>query len=105
MSAVDSVAVRGSHMASEIQKGTREDLEQALAKFRGSGDKLGEAQTLRTMGEQPDLEQALAIYQEINDRIGQAHSLRALGELKAKQNDLGGARTDLDQALVIYREN
>lgn len=104
------------------RRGTRESLEQALAKFqqalllfRATRDRNGEASTLDSIGsvyrrfEQKEqaldyLQQALAIWREVGDRSGEARTLNNIGifYLGTWQGQL--ALSYYQQALTIYRE-
>ena len=88
-------------------------LEESLALFRAVGDRLGEANTQRAIGDVHSFrqendaaletyQQALALFRAVGDRLGEANTLAAQGmlyvlEQSEKANDL------LDQAIAIYQ--
>jgi tetratricopeptide (TPR) repeat protein/transcriptional regulator with XRE-family HTH domain len=87
----------------------------ALAAARLAGDRLGEADTLGTLGElQRDtgdhlaatgsLTRALALYGEGGDRLGQAWTLSSLGFLRTDTGDYPAAAASHQQALALFGE-
>jgi tetratricopeptide (TPR) repeat protein/transcriptional regulator with XRE-family HTH domain len=86
----------------------------ALAIARQGGDRLGEADTLSTLGalqrEAGDypaagatLARALALYRDIGDQPGQADTLNELGFLRVLTGDYPAAAASHQQALVLVR--
>ena len=86
----------------------------ALAAARQADDRLGEADTLGTLGAlQRDtgdypaaattLAQALALYRDAGDQPGQAWTLDQLGMLRALTGDYPAAATTYEQALELFR--
>jgi tetratricopeptide (TPR) repeat protein len=86
----------------------------ALAAARQAGDRLGEADTLSTLGglqrETGDylaaagsLAQALAFYRDVGDQPGQVYTLGQLGFLGALTGDYPAAAASHQQALVLAR--
>jgi tetratricopeptide (TPR) repeat protein/transcriptional regulator with XRE-family HTH domain len=86
----------------------------ALAAARRAGDRLGEADTLSTlgtlqrhMGDYPSatasLAQALALYREAGDQPGQTYTLNALGFLRILTGDYPAAAASHQQALALAR--
>ncbi len=49
-------------------------------------------------------DRALPLYEQIADRLGQANTLRALGDLSLRLDDLSGAREYYDRALPLYEQ-
>ena len=88
--------------------------EEALAVAKKVGDRLGEANTLRAIGDvlqflkqsQDALnryETAIEIYRQVGDRLGEANTLTAIGYLSANSGrPLEGSRF-LEQSLEIYQ--
>ncbi|MCL4828151.1 MAG: tetratricopeptide repeat protein, partial [Caldilinea sp.] len=85
----------------------------ALAIYPQIGDRLGEANVQKALGDlalrEDDLgearrcyEAALAIYPQIGDRLGEANVQKALGDLALREDDLGEARRCYEAALAIY---
>jgi tetratricopeptide (TPR) repeat protein len=86
----------------------------ALAAARQAGDRLGEADTLGTLGElqqqtgdypaaAASLGQALALYRDAGDRRGQAYTLGQLGLLRILTGDYPAAAASHQQALALAR--
>jgi tetratricopeptide (TPR) repeat protein/transcriptional regulator with XRE-family HTH domain len=86
----------------------------ALAAARQAGDRLGEADTLGTLGElqrgigdylaaAASLAQALALYREAGDQRGQAWTLDQLGFLRALTGDYPAAAASYQRALALAR--
>ena len=48
-------------------------------------------------------DEALAIYRSIGDRLGEANCLRSLGQIHQSLNEYEAARQRFDEALAIYR--
>ena len=78
-------------------------------------DRLGEANTLKALGDldvrgdrlaeaRENYEVALSIYREIQNRVGEANTLQALGDLDMREDRLREARANYGEALPIYRE-
>ena len=88
---------------------------EALPIYRDIGDRLGEANTIRSLGD-VDLRQgrygaaaerfgeALPIYRDIGDRLGEATTIRSLGDVDLRQGRYGAAAERSGEALPIYRE-
>jgi tetratricopeptide (TPR) repeat protein len=55
-------------------------------------------------GSRADYLAALTIFREIHARLGEANTLQTLGDLKMRVDDLEGSRADYLAALTIYRE-
>jgi len=102
------LAVRGhSDQSAALHQG-------ALAAARHAGDRLGEADTLSTLGalqrntdDYPaaaaSLAQALALYEEAGDQPGQIYTLGELGLVRAWTGDYPAAAASHQQALVLAR--
>jgi tetratricopeptide (TPR) repeat protein len=80
-------------------------------------DKLGEANTLKALGDlamrtsalreaRERYDRALKIFREIEDKLGEANALKALGDLAMRTAALGEAREQYDRALarIFHRE-
>ena len=87
---------------------------EALTLYRGGGDKGGEANTLRAIGDvqyfQKDTDAArasyaaaLSLYRVVGARLGEAHTLAGQGRLALGSGDEDSAKRLLDQALQIYQ--
>ncbi|WP_242055468.1 tetratricopeptide repeat protein [Nostoc flagelliforme] len=97
---------------------TREALElyeAALAFYRDIGDRLGEANTLRAIGDVLQFldrrsealelyEAALAFYRDIGDRWGEANTLRAIGDVLQFLDRRSEALELYEAALAFYRD-
>jgi tetratricopeptide (TPR) repeat protein len=95
--------------------GAAEAYAAALPLYRQIEDRLGEANTLKALG---DLKRrtsdlvgaaeayaaALPLYRQIEDRLGEANTLKALGDLKRRTSDLVGAAEAYAAALPLYRQ-
>ena len=79
--------------------------EQAIGLFRDVGDRLGEANTLKAIGDVlqflnrrdealANYEQAIGLFRDVGDRLGEANTLQGLGGLKENDAD----------ALALYRQ-
>jgi tetratricopeptide (TPR) repeat protein/transcriptional regulator with XRE-family HTH domain len=86
----------------------------ALAAARQAGDRLGEADTLSTLGAlqretgrypaaAATLARALALYRDIGDQPGQAYALNDLGFLRTLTGEYPAAIACYQQALVLVR--
>jgi tetratricopeptide (TPR) repeat protein len=89
-------------------------LQQALALFRETGDRIAEATALGYLGwgqlktgDYPagvtSLQQALALYRETGYRLGQAGALEGLGLVQLESGDYPAAAISLQQALTLAR--
>jgi tetratricopeptide (TPR) repeat protein len=89
--------------------------DQALLLYQQLGDKLGEANCIRSLGDialrQSDhgsararYEQALPLYQQVGDPLGEANCVKSLGDIALRRSDHGSARTRYDQALLLYQQ-
>jgi tetratricopeptide (TPR) repeat protein len=87
--------------------------QQALAIYRQIGNRLGEANCLKSLGEVARMQaryaeaaglyhQALPIYRQIADRFGEAGCLRSVGRLAALQHNPHLAREASELAAAIY---
>ncbi|KAJ6501389.1 hypothetical protein DFH09DRAFT_1102457 [Mycena vulgaris] len=90
-------------------------LKAALNQYAEVNDKLGQANSLRILGELYDrlnrleeagraLQSALDLHTEINAKFSQANDLRSLGELYTRLNQLEGAEQALQSALDLHTE-
>lgn len=86
----------------------------ALSIYRAVGERLGQANVLRALGDllqfQKDMEAALesyqaalSLYRAVGDRLGQANTLAAQGQVALINDEQTKAAELLDQALTIYR--
>ena len=86
--------------------------EQALEAARGANDRLGEANTLKAIGDvlqfldqrQDALnryETAIDIYRQVGDRLGEANTLQAIGDL---QEDPANGVKQFQKAMKIYQD-
>ena len=89
-------------------------LDEALRVAVARGDKRGEANTLKALGDldvredqypsaRQHYEQALELCRAIPDRLGEANTLRALGDLDVREDQYPSARQHYEQALELYR--
>ena len=85
----------------------------ALAAARQAGDRLGEADTLGTLGElqreagdypsaAASQQQALALFREAGDQPGQAYTIDQLGLLRTLTGDYPAAAASYQQALALF---
>jgi CHAT domain-containing protein len=86
----------------------------SLLLFRKIGDKEGEANCLKSLGDvhyqldeykkaRESYEQSLAIYSEIKHRLGEAFCFIRLGEVHRMLSEYGKARESYEQGLAIFR--
>ncbi|HKQ78331.1 MAG TPA: CHAT domain-containing protein [Blastocatellia bacterium] len=91
----------------------RDRLDRALACALRHGDKEGEANVLKAMGDlqmrvddlagaRASYEEALPIYREIEDRLGEANALQMLGNLAMAEEFPDEAEARLGEALKIH---
>jgi tetratricopeptide (TPR) repeat protein len=89
-------------------------LEAALAATRAKGDRLGEANTLRAIGDvlqfRKQLDEALDHYHRaldafraVGDRLGEANTLRAIGDVLQFRSQLDDALDHYHRALDAFR--
>jgi tetratricopeptide (TPR) repeat protein len=89
--------------------------ETAIAIYREVGARLGEANTLKAIGDvlqfldqrQDALqryETAIAIYREVGDRLGEANTLKAIGDVLQFLDQRQDALQRYETAIAIYRE-
>jgi tetratricopeptide (TPR) repeat protein len=97
------------------QKEAGQTGERLMAALQRLGDKLGQANTLRALGElamrTDDLKdakdkyvKALEIYEQIDAKLGEANTLQALGDLAVRTDDLKDAKDKYVKALEIYEQ-
>jgi CHAT domain-containing protein/predicted negative regulator of RcsB-dependent stress response len=93
----------------------RKALEEGLVIYREINARLGEANSLQSLGDvhirvaeyeqaRKRLEEGLVIYREINARLGEASSLQSLGDVSMALAEYEQARKRYEKGLVIYRE-
>jgi len=87
----------------------------ALELFRAVGDRLGEANTLRAIGDvqsfrKEEMEAALASYaaalelfRAVGDRLGEANTLQAIGDVLRFRDEYDQALAHYGQALELFR--
>jgi tetratricopeptide (TPR) repeat protein len=89
--------------------------EQALSLYRELGDRLGEANTIRNLGDVAlaqgryeeaagRYEEALALYCQIGAWLGEAHAIDSLGEVARAQERYEEAAGRYEEALALYRQ-
>ncbi|MGH8902733.1 MAG: tetratricopeptide repeat protein [Egibacteraceae bacterium] len=87
-------------------------LTEALAVYRQIGDRLGEAYSVKGLGDIARMrnrydeaaeryEQALAVYRQIGDRLGEAYSVASRARLALAVGDRDGAAQDMAEAIRI----
>ena len=92
-----------------------ERYEAALAFYRDIGDRLGEANTLKAIGDVLQFlkrstealeryEAALAFYRDIGDRLGEANTLKAIGDVLQFLDRRTEALERYEAALAFYRD-
>jgi len=92
----------------------QELLDQALSLFRAVGDRLGEADTLRAIGDVHNFrkqiddalaayEQALSLFRAVGSRLGEANTLQAIGHVHNFRDKYDDALAAYDQALSLFR--
>jgi tetratricopeptide (TPR) repeat protein len=88
---------------------------QALDLFRAVGDRLGEANTLKAIGDVQRFKdeneaaldsyrQALDLFRAIGSRLGEANTLQAIGFMKLDAGDGAAGSNALNEALALYRQ-
>ncbi|MCL4252116.1 MAG: tetratricopeptide repeat protein, partial [Anaerolineae bacterium] len=88
---------------------------QALPIYATIGDRLGQANTLKALGDlnvredrladaRQAYEQALPIYATIGDRLGQANTFRSLADLAARENDHVAALNGYARSAALAEE-
>ncbi len=88
---------------------------EALPLFRQVGDRVGEANVLRAMGDvqqfrkeleeaMQSYEQALGLYRQVGSRVGEANVLQAMGDVQQFRKELEEAMQSYEQALGLYRQ-
>ncbi len=89
-------------------------LHEALDLFRAVGDRLGEANTRKAIGDvqrfQDDNQaalqsyaQALALFRAVGDRLGEANPLKAIGDVHNFRKEIDAALDSYQQALALFR--
>jgi tetratricopeptide (TPR) repeat protein len=92
-----------------------QDYEQALSLYRDVGSRLGEAYTLRAIGDVlqfqkqnnqalENYQQALSLYRDVGSRLGEANTLRAIGDVLQFQKQNNQALENYQQALSLFRD-
>ena len=92
-----------------------ENYEQAIGLFRDVGDRLGEANTLKAIGDVlqfldrrdealENYEQAIGLFRDVGSRLGEANTLKAIGDVLQflKRND--EALENYEQAIGLFRD-
>jgi tetratricopeptide (TPR) repeat protein len=90
-------------------------LTESLAVYDAIGDRLGQATSIRSLGDvayararydeaAERYEQALVVYDAIGDRLGQATSIQSLGDVARMRARYDEAAERYEQALARYRE-
>ncbi|MEI8132934.1 MAG: tetratricopeptide repeat protein [Leptolinea sp.] len=91
----------------------RSRYEEALTLFHTIGDRLGEANCIRSLGdvhvrmdELPEArsryEEALTLFHTIGDRLGEANCIRSLGDVHVRMDELPEARSRYEEALTLF---
>ncbi|MCK4765838.1 MAG: CHAT domain-containing protein, partial [Candidatus Aminicenantes bacterium] len=89
--------------------------EQAITIFRDIKNRLGEANTLQSLGDvhralsenekaRRRYEQAITIFRDIKDRLGEANTLLRLGHMRKALSENEKARLRYEQAITIFRD-
>jgi tetratricopeptide (TPR) repeat protein len=87
---------------------------QALDLFRAVGDRLGEANTRKAIGDVQQFQkenaaalqsyaQALDLFRAVGDRLGEANTLQAIGDVQQFQKENAAALQSYAQALDLFR--
>jgi len=106
--AIDSFA------RAEDQAGQAQALYLALELYRALGDPLGEANTLKAIGDVQQFrderdaaldsyQQALALFRQVGDRLGEANVLHAIGDIQRFCDEYDTALASYRCALELYR--
>jgi|GEM_PF-3947400 len=93
----------------------RQRYEQALSLYRKVGGLLGEANSIKSLGDialarsdhdaaRQRYEQALPLYRKVGDLLGEANCIRSLGDIALRRSDHDAARQRYEQALPLYRK-
>jgi len=88
--------------------------DEALPIYRAIGERVGEANCIKSLGdvhmrlsELPEAraryDEALPIYRAIGERVGEANCIQSLGELSAEDKDFASALQLLEKAAKRYR--
>ena len=86
-----------------------------LSLYRSTGDRLGEANTLRAIGDVQQFldrrsealehyQEAIGIYRQVGDRLGEANTLRAIGDVQQFLKRSSEALEHYQEAIGIYRQ-
>ncbi len=89
--------------------------EQAIGLFRDVGDRLGEANTLRAIGDVlqfldrrdealANYEQAIGLYRDVGSRVGEANTLTAIGDVLQFLKRTEEALANYEQAIGLFRD-
>jgi tetratricopeptide (TPR) repeat protein len=90
-------------------------LSHALSLYRAVGDRLGEANVLKAIGDVQNFRKALdaalasytaalALFRQVGDRLGEANVLQAIGDVQNFQDELDVALASYETALGLYRQ-
>ncbi|HHB11792.1 MAG TPA: tetratricopeptide repeat protein, partial [Chromatiales bacterium] len=90
-------------------------LRTALKAAETTGDRLGKANTLKSLGDlesrlgnieaaRAHYDAALPLYEAEQDRLGKANTLQSLGDLERRLGNIEAARAHYDAALNFYRK-
>jgi tetratricopeptide (TPR) repeat protein len=88
--------------------------QQALGLYKAVGARLGEANTLKAIGDVQrfrdeydaalaSYQQALGLYKAVGDRLGEANTLQAIGDVQRFRDEYDAALASYQQALGLYK--
>ncbi len=103
------------YLLTDRHKDARRTGERLVADLQRLGDKLGQANTLKALGDlavrtddlkdaKDKYDKALEIFEQIDAKLGQANTLRSMSQLSALESELDGADSRLNEASKIYAE-
>ena len=96
-------------------EGAQKYYEEALTLYRDIENRLGEANTIKAIGDvlkfkecyeeaQSNYTEALDLYRDQKSRLGEANTIRAMGDVLKLQGSYEKAHNNYAEALTLYRD-